>query len=50
VTTGTVTARVYLTGSNADGLTAFAQAVSTPGNALYRHYLTPSRAGCAQPA
>ncbi len=43
VTTGTVTARVYLAGQNAAGLAAYATAVSTPGNALYGHYLTPAQ-------
>ena len=43
VTTGTVTARVYLDG-NTSGLAAFDAAVSTPGNALYRHFLTPAQA------
>jgi len=43
VTTGTVSARVYLAGQNAAGLAAFATAVSTPGNALYGHYLTPAQ-------
>ncbi len=38
---GTVTARVYLAGRDPAGLAAYATAVSTPGNALYRHYLTP---------
>ncbi len=41
VTAGTVTARVYLAGQDQAGLAAYATAVSTPGNALYRHYLTP---------
>jgi subtilase family serine protease len=43
VTTGTVTARVYLAGQNQSGLAAYATAVSTPGNALYGHYLTPAQ-------
>jgi subtilase family serine protease len=43
VTTGTVTARVYLAGQDQAGLTAYATAVSTPGNALYGHYLTPAQ-------
>jgi len=42
VTTGTVTARVYLAGNTA-GLAAFDTAVSTPGTALYRHFLTPAQ-------
>jgi subtilase family serine protease len=40
VTTGTVDANVYLTSRDAAGLTAYATAVSTPGNALYRHFLS----------
>jgi subtilase family serine protease len=40
---GTVTANVYLAGRNPSGLTAFSSAVSTPGNALYGHYLTARR-------
>ncbi len=43
VTSGTVTARVYLAGQDAAGLASFATAVSTPGNALYGHYLTPGQ-------
>ena len=43
VTSGTITARVYLAGQDAAGLAAFATAVSTPGNALYGHYLTPAQ-------
>ena len=43
VTAGTVTARVYLAGQNQSGLAAYATAVSTPGNALYGHYLTPAQ-------
>jgi subtilase family serine protease len=43
VTAGTVTARVYLAGQNQAGLAGYATAVSTPGNALYGHYLTPSQ-------
>ena len=41
--TGTVTANVYLTGQNPAGLAAYATAVSTPGNALYGHFLTSSQ-------
>jgi subtilase family serine protease len=41
--TGSVTANVYLAGQNPAGLAAFATAVATPGNALYRHYLTPKQ-------
>src|SRR5580704_15187542 len=47
VTTGTVTARVYLAGQNQAGLAAYATAVSTPGNALYGHYLTPAQVAAA---
>ncbi len=43
VNSGTVTARVYLAGQDSAGLAAFATAVSTPGNALYRHYLTAAQ-------
>jgi subtilase family serine protease len=43
VTTGTVTAKVYLAGQNQAGLAAYASAVSTPGNALYGHYLTAAQ-------
>jgi subtilase family serine protease len=41
VTGGTVNARIYLAGQDPGGLTAYATAASTPGNPLYRHYLTP---------
>ena len=43
VTTGTVSARVYLAGQNPDGLTAYATAVSTPGNADYGHFLSAAQ-------
>jgi subtilase family serine protease len=43
VTTGAVDARVYLAGQNQAGLASYAMDVSTPGNALYGHYLTPSQ-------
>jgi subtilase family serine protease len=43
VTSGTVTARVYLAGQNQGGLAAYATAVATPGLALYGHYLTPAQ-------
>ena len=43
VTNGSITARVYLAGQDPAGLAAFATAVSTPGNALYGDYLTPSQ-------
>jgi subtilase family serine protease len=39
---GTVSARVYLASRDQAGLTAYAAAVSTPGSALYRHFLTPA--------
>ena len=42
VTGGSVAARVYLAGNPA-GLAAFDAAVSTPGSALYRHFLTPAQ-------
>jgi subtilase family serine protease len=38
-----VSTQVYLAGNKA-GLAAYARAVSTPGNALYRHFLTPAQA------
>lgn len=40
VTSGAITADVYLAGQDSAGLAAFASAVSTPGNPLYGHYLT----------
>src|ERR1022692_1279124 len=43
VNTGTVNARIYLAGRDSAGLTAYATAVSTPGNALYRRDLTPAQ-------
>jgi subtilase family serine protease len=43
VTSGTVTARVYLAGQDPAGLASYAMAVSTPGNARYGHYLTPTQ-------
>ncbi|MDX6390856.1 MAG: hypothetical protein QOJ73_1919 [Streptosporangiaceae bacterium] len=42
-TTGTVSAHVYLAPQDQAGLAAYAAAVSTPGSALYRHYLTPAQ-------
>ncbi len=39
-----ITADVYLADRNAAALTAFAQAVSTPGTAQYHHYLTADQA------
>lgn len=41
--TRTLTGRVYLASRNRAGLAAFAQAVSTPGNRLYRHFLTSAQ-------
>jgi subtilase family serine protease len=43
VASGSVTARVYLEGRDPAGLAAYAVAVSTPGDALYHHYLTPAQ-------
>jgi subtilase family serine protease len=43
VTTGTVSARVYLAGQNAAGLAAYAAAVSQPGNADYGHFLSAAQ-------
>jgi subtilase family serine protease len=43
VTSGTVTALVYLAGQNPAGLASYATAVSTPGNATYGHYLSPAQ-------
>jgi len=43
VKSGTVDADIYLAGRDEAGLTAYATDVSTPGNALYRHYLTPAQ-------
>jgi subtilase family serine protease len=43
VTTGTVNAQVYLAGQNQTALSSYATAVSTPGNPLYGHYLTPAQ-------
>jgi subtilase family serine protease len=40
---GTVSTRVYLAPRNMAGLTALATAVSTPGNASYRHFLSPAQ-------
>lgn len=41
VTSGTVSVRVFLAGQDPDGLSAYATAVSTPGNTLYGQYLSP---------
>ena len=43
VTTGTVNARVYLAGQDPAGLTAYAAAVSQPGNAAYGQFLSPAQ-------
>jgi subtilase family serine protease len=43
VTKGNVTARVYLAPQDAAGLTSVASAVSDPGSASYRHYLTAAQ-------
>ena len=42
VTTGTVDARVYLAPRDPSGLASYAQAVSDPGSAQYRKFLTPA--------
>jgi subtilase family serine protease len=44
VTTGAVHARVYLAPRNGAGMAALALAESTPGNAAYRHFLSPAQA------
>src|SRR4051794_23882771 len=38
-----VDAKVWLSGRDPKGLDAYARAVSTPGNALYRKFLTPQQ-------
>lgn len=38
-----VTSTVYLAGKDQAGMTAYAEAVSTPGNALYHKFLTPAQ-------
>jgi subtilase family serine protease len=43
LTAGTVHSRVYLAPRDAAGLAALATQVSTPGSALYRHFLTPAQ-------
>jgi subtilase family serine protease len=43
----TVPARVYLAGRDPARLAAYAQAVSTPGNADYHHYLTAQQQNAA---
>jgi subtilase family serine protease len=47
VNSGTVNARVYLTGRDPSGLASYARDVSTPGNALYHHYLAPAQVQAA---
>jgi subtilase family serine protease len=42
VTTGRVDAQIYLAGVDPSGLASYATAVSTPGNSLFGHYLTPA--------
>ena len=42
--TATIEARVYLASRDQAGLDAFVEAVSTPGSALYQHYLSPADA------
>jgi len=39
----TLTPTVFYAGQDAPGMFAYAQAVSTPGNSLYRHYLTAAQ-------
>ena len=41
---GPVSVRIGLAGRDPAGLEAYARAVSTPGSAQYRHYLTPTQA------
>lgn len=41
---GPVRLRVYLAGRNPAGLAAYAAAVSAPGSAVYRHYLSAAQA------
>ena len=43
VSSSAVTANVYLAAHNGAGLIAYAKAVSTPGNRLYGHYLSPAQ-------
>jgi subtilase family serine protease len=38
-----ISARVYLAGRDPQGLRAYATAAATPGNPLFRHYLTPAQ-------
>jgi subtilase family serine protease len=42
-----ISAAVYLAGRDPAGLAAYARAVSTPGSAQYRHYLTPAQQSAA---
>jgi subtilase family serine protease len=43
LTAGSVNSRVYLAPRDPAGLAALATEVSTPGTALYRHFLTPAQ-------
>jgi subtilase family serine protease len=43
VTTGTVDVNIYVASRDAAGLAAYATAVSTPGRALYRHFLSAAQ-------
>jgi subtilase family serine protease len=43
VTPAAVSAQVYLAGQDQAALASYAMAVSTPGNPLYGHYLTPAQ-------
>jgi hypothetical protein len=43
MTTGTVSARVYLAPRDQAGMAAQALAESTPGNPSYRHFLSPAQ-------
>jgi subtilase family serine protease len=38
-----IDARVWLAGRDPQAMTAYAQAVSDPGNSIYRHFLTPAQ-------
>ena len=43
LTSGAVNSRIYLAPRDPAGLAALAAEVSTPGSALYRHFLTPQQ-------
>jgi subtilase family serine protease len=43
LTSGTVNSRIYLAPRDAAGLATLANEVSTPGSALYRHFLSPAQ-------